>query len=774
MPNSAAGSSKGGDSGASSRRSSPILRPVGSNASTGASTPSLSSSPDGKPSHPGASKNAKDAQASGSGSRRSSGASTPPQTRNASSAAVVPGGSGTLLRVGSKRNSAAAVLRNAAHIGSVVDDWPMYSSQPADYILGDVIGFGASSVVYQAAFLPLGSRACAVKVVDLEAFSGDTEVLRRETQLMSLSKHPNVLRVRGCWVDGTKLHIATRLMSSGSMLDIMRFSYPDGFDEAVIATVLKQALEGLNYLHVNGWLHRDLKAGNMLVDEDGTVLLGDFGVGIFLNERADAPASAAGGDAAYTGGATKSFVGTPCWMAPEVVERKHYGHKADIWSFGITALELAHGRAPHSRFAPVKVLMKTLQDEPPQLDRTGGPHRYSKVMEDFVRVCLQKDPSKRPSAEKLLGHAFFKQAKSKKHLVTAILSCLPPLVERQERRRNMSIVSLRNQQSWDFGSGSMIYSTNVPGSSASSSGFLSKRGSQILTMSTAPDTPDPFKNFSASIAAPPVSPGGSMRSKIISIDGEHAIVTPSREAVKFEKLAERFQHPAASAGPLSPSGSRFMASARDHKRSIDSFSRHRKSVSFDGDDGDVGSASGSVPITAAGDSSSLPLLSSPAKAGSLRLRTLGKHGLEAIGEKRSPLILPADAASDNGKGTEGVGAVPHMDLAEQRQQQQSSAADTNESPMLAPLEAAAAADAQDANRPSMGITQVSDQVTLFKDASPKISALAVPLERALSSSLADTQPVQAAQKTQRSASRGAEDGGRRESVLGKLFGKVKK
>jgi serine/threonine protein kinase len=134
----------------------------------------------------------------------------------------------------------------------------MYSSQPEDYIIGDVIGFGASSVVYQAAFQPLGGRACAVKVVDLEAFGGDTEVLRRETQLMSLSKHPNVLRVRGCWVDGSKLHIATRLMSSGSMLDIMRFSYPDGFDEVVIATVLKQALEGLTYLHVNGWLHRSV------------------------------------------------------------------------------------------------------------------------------------------------------------------------------------------------------------------------------------------------------------------------------------------------------------------------------------------------------------------------------------------------------------------------------------------------------------------------------------------------------------------------------------
>jgi serine/threonine protein kinase len=152
--------------------------------------------------------------------------------------------------------SKASGSRAAAHIGSVPDDWPMYSAQAADYVLGPSIGFGASSVVYQASFTPLNGRACAVKVIDLEAFGSDLGELRRETQLMSLSKHPNVLRVRGCWVDGSKLHIATRLMSSGSILDIMRFSFPEGFQEVVIATVLKQALQGLNYLHVNKWLHR--------------------------------------------------------------------------------------------------------------------------------------------------------------------------------------------------------------------------------------------------------------------------------------------------------------------------------------------------------------------------------------------------------------------------------------------------------------------------------------------------------------------------------------
>lgn len=164
-------------------------------------------------------------------------------------------GGGSSSKIGSPRLEQSGGAQSK-HIGSVKDDWPMYSAQASDYVLGPSIGFGASSVVYQASFLPLNGRACAVKVIDLEAFGRDLAELRRETQLMSLSKHPNVLRVRGCWVEGSKLHIATRLMSSGSILDIMRFSFPEGFEEVVIATVLKQALEGLNYLHINNWLHR--------------------------------------------------------------------------------------------------------------------------------------------------------------------------------------------------------------------------------------------------------------------------------------------------------------------------------------------------------------------------------------------------------------------------------------------------------------------------------------------------------------------------------------
>lgn len=144
-------------------------------------------------------------------------------------------------------------------IGSVADDWSMYSDRASDYTVGSPIGFGASSTVYSAAFHSPSSSSkpsvipCALKVLDLEALpQAALPLLTRETQLMSLSKHPNVLRVRGSWVDGYRLFIAMRLMRKGSLLDILKYGYADGMSEEVIKCVLRQALEGLK--SVDGFL----------------------------------------------------------------------------------------------------------------------------------------------------------------------------------------------------------------------------------------------------------------------------------------------------------------------------------------------------------------------------------------------------------------------------------------------------------------------------------------------------------------------------------------
>ncbi|KAI0044389.1 kinase-like protein, partial [Auriscalpium vulgare] len=328
-------------------------------------------------------------------------------------------------------------------IGAVEDEWQLYSDRHEDYAIGPPIGFGASSTVFRATFHPLGSAAppvpCALKVLDLDRLpQSSLRLLQTETQLMSLSKHPNVLRVRGSWVEGHKLYIALRLMNAGSAADVMLYGWPGGMEEEVVRSLLKQALQGLNYLHINGFIHRDIKAANLLIDDDGTVLLGDLGVAAQLQdedhshaepeararpERAIAfdPAAVATPRRARVG-KRRSFVGTPCWMAPELISGKHYDASADIWSFGITALELAQGRAPRSRESSHQVLLRTVQDAPPTLDREGGVHKYSRAFKEIIESCLVKDPALRPSAEQLLQTPFFKNAKRKSYLVDKVLS----------------------------------------------------------------------------------------------------------------------------------------------------------------------------------------------------------------------------------------------------------------------------------------------------------------------------------------------------------------
>lgn len=124
-----------------------------------------------------------------------------------------------------------------------------HSDRASDYTIGAPIGFGASSIVYAATFQPSPSVSptpCALKVVDLDRLPPHAlHLLMQETRLMSLSKHPNVLRVRGTWMDGHKLFIALRLMNAGSAADVMRYAWTGGMEEDVVKCILKQALEGL-------------------------------------------------------------------------------------------------------------------------------------------------------------------------------------------------------------------------------------------------------------------------------------------------------------------------------------------------------------------------------------------------------------------------------------------------------------------------------------------------------------------------------------------------
>ncbi|KAJ3718368.1 kinase-like domain-containing protein [Lentinula raphanica] len=325
-------------------------------------------------------------------------------------------------------------------IGAVEDHWQLFSDRSSDYAVGAPIGFGASSIVYAALYHPPNRQPtpCALKVLDLDTLPLHSwSLLQRETTLMSLSKHPNVLRVRGSWMDGHKLFIALRLMNKGSAADVMRYGWPGGLEEDVIKCILEQALQGLNYLHINGFIHRDVKAANLLIDDDGTVLLGDLGVAADLAEGSShtlsslsqnddksavdqkslpshalpLPSNRVLIDATPSSktpriGKRKSFVGTPCWMAPELIQGKQYDSSADIWSFGITALELTQGRPPRSREPPQKVLLRTIQDEPPTLDREGGLTNIPKRSKRWWRVVSSKTHPKDLQRKNYFKHRF--------------------------------------------------------------------------------------------------------------------------------------------------------------------------------------------------------------------------------------------------------------------------------------------------------------------------------------------------------------------------------
>lgn len=493
--------------------------------------------------------------------------------------------------LGNKTKSSASLL-DTPHRGN--RDFPTDADA---YELLEDCGRGVSATVWRAVCTELNEEV-AVKLLDMENMNCSLEEIVREAQTMRQLNHINVLPLHCSFVHKQNLWMVMPYVAGGSVLNIMKYAYPEGLEEPVVATILKEVLKGLEYIHRQGCIHRDIKAGNILIDKDGTVFLADFGVSASLERT---------GSWGHSQAARNTFVGTPCWMAPEVMEQTQgYGPLADIWSFGITILELAHGHAPFAKLPPMKVLLMTIQNPPPTLETDSGKKHFSKAMRDIVAKCLVKDPTKRPTAAQLLEHKFFKTAHDSSYLVKHLLAGLPPLPERVRQMRQGTAADPKVQAA-EMQRSQEAYMRGVSGWNFDVEEL--KRQAQMEEVSKAPGLATVPEGVAMPMVAPTPAPAHPAPAPVVQAPVANGAAPPpaSFPTVAVNAPSAAAAPPAAAGGRLTvevgtPSHAAAAATAGSHaaKPPIAASPSHGRSGSSEFLPGSAGgSVPGSVPASAA-------------------------------------------------------------------------------------------------------------------------------------------------------------------------------